>query len=365
MIARIPGLLFILLQLTAPILPVAQSAAAQESGVSVGDLPQVSEGTLYVSRRERPIKVAVGIEVDQITSVDQKAENYGAVVAIRMKWHDPALAFEDTQGTGFRQFKPEDLVDHAKALGSVVPRFVVQNQQSNRWIHEDLAVVLPDGTAFYAEKSSLTLQAPHFDFTRYPFDRQSFYFKIVSAYPDDVVTFAKLPLDSGLDSTLGEEEWVLSDASMEIGTTKGLTGLDSSSATLTFTGSRHVTYYTTRLFLPMLILVVVSWAAFFLDDYRKRAEIAGANLLVFVAFNWTISSDLPKLGYVTFVDFILQWMFIVTGLLIVFNVVLTRLQVAGRQGLATRLDNYAIKWIYPLGYAAIVVVAVTNFLLTG
>lgn len=365
MMARILSLLFILSQLAFPILPIARSAAAQETGDSLADLPQVSAGSPYVSRREAPIDVAVGIEVDQITSVDQKAENYGAVVAIRMKWQDPALAYEDDLQAGFRQFEPDDLKAYAKARGTIVPRFVIQNQQSNRWVHANLAVVLPDGTAFYAEKSSLTLQAPDFDFTRYPFDRQTFYFKIVSAYPTDVVSFAELPLESGLDETLGEEEWILTDASMEMSTTRGLTGLESSTATLTFKGSRHITYYTTRLFLPMLILVVVSWAAFFLDDYRKRAEVAGANLLVFVAFNWAISNDLPKLGYVTFVDFILQWMFIVTGLLIVFNVVLTRLQITGRQELASKLDNYAIKWIYPLGYAGIVVYAVVNYLMAG
>lgn len=131
---------------------------------------------------------------------------------------------------------------------------------------------------------------------------------------------------------------------------------------LIFEGKRHLTYYVIRVFLPMLVLVTVGWALFFLDEYRKRIEIAGANLLVFVAFNWAISEDLPKLGYLTFLDFILQCMFLMTGALIVFNVALRRLKVAGREEAARKLDNYAIKWIYPLGYAAIVAYAVSVFL---
>jgi len=120
-----------------------------------------------------------------------------------------------------------------------------------------------------------------------------------------------------------------------------------------------------RIFLPMLVLIAVSWATFFLDEYRKRIEIAGANLLIFVAFNWMISDDLPKLGYLTFLDFILQWMFIVAGAVVVFSVGLSRLKWSGREVLAKRLDNYAVKWVYPLGYAAIVGFAVYKYLVIG
>ena len=43
---------------------------------------------------QQPLEVAVGIEIDQITGIDQKAENFGAVVNIRMVWKDPLLAFD-------------------------------------------------------------------------------------------------------------------------------------------------------------------------------------------------------------------------------------------------------------------------------
>ena len=75
-------------------------------------------------------------------------------------------------------------------------------------------------------------------------------------------------------------------------------------------------------------------------------------------------ADLPKLGYLTFLDFVLQCMFLMTGALIVFNVALRKLKVSGREDGARMLDNYAIKWIYPLGYAAIVGYAIFAYLLT-
>ncbi|WP_348540206.1 hypothetical protein [Ruegeria sp. R8_2] len=317
-----------------------------------------------VGTPENPLNVGVGIKIDQITSVDQKAENYGAVVVLRFEWTDPLLAFDAEQtGRDIRVFNPPDLADHAAAIGSVMPAFVIHNQQSNKWIHEAAASLRSDGRVVYVEKSSLTLQAPHFDFRKYPFDTQDFYFEVVSVFPSDYVTYYPLENYSGLGDLLGEEEWVLGSARMVKTQVQGLSGRDSDQLALAFQGSRHQTYYMIRVFMPMLVLVAVGWALFFLDEYRKRIEIAGGNLLVFVAFNWAISADLPKLGYLTFLDFVLQWMFLMTGALIVFNVALRRLKVAGHEDTARKLDNYAVKWIYPLGYAAIVGYAVSAYLL--
>ena len=77
-----------------------------------------------------------------------------------------------------------------------------------------------------------------------------------------------------------------------------------------------------------------------------------------MALNCAISADLPRLGCLTFLDFILQCMFLVTGANIVFNVMLRWIKVSDREELAQKIDTYVIKWIYPLGYAGIVAFAV-------
>lgn len=319
---------------------------------------------VLVGTPENPLDVGIGIKIDQITSVDQKAENYGAVVVLRVEWTDPALAFDPQEvGRDIRVFNPPALADHAAEIGTVVPAFVIHNQQSNKWIHESAASLRYDGRVLYVEKSSLTLQAPHFDFRKYPFDTQEFHFEVVSIFPSQYVSYYPLEEFSGLGDLLGEEEWILENARIETSQVTGLSGQDSDQVALVFEGHRHLTYYVIRVFLPMLVLITVGWALFFLDEYRRRIEIAGGNLLVFVAFNWAISADLPKLGYLTFLDFILQCMFLMTGALIVFNVALRKLKVSGRETGARKLDNYAIKWIYPLGYAAIVGYAVFAYLL--
>jgi hypothetical protein len=86
-----------------------------------------------------------------------------------------------------------------------------------------------------------------------------------------------------------------------------------------------------------------------LQDYTKRIDISGANLLLFIAFNFAISHDLPKLGYLTYMDLILASAFVVTSLVLIGSVYLRKLEIHSNQVLLYRIDKYML-WVYPLAY---------------
>jgi len=304
----------------------------------------------------QPLDVSVTVQVDQVTGVQQKSENFGVVANLLIEWTDARLKFDaEKRGRDFQLYTTEAFVQFVDEAGIMVPGFVIHNQQGKRFSQAPYIRVFADGRATYVERFTATLQAPDFDFVQYPFDSQKFSIHVDSTWPTSDFRFIAGKELSGLGNKLGEEAWLLKDSSTTVSEIVGIDGEPISRFTLSFIGERHIDYYVLRIFIPLTVILLVSWATFYLRDFGKRIDIGGANLLVLVAFNFTISDNLPQLGYLTFLDAILVVTFVLTGLVIVVNVAFRRLEFTGRDELARRIDNYTI-WLYPLGLTMLVLI---------
>jgi hypothetical protein len=296
-----------------------------------------------------PLDVGVGVKLQQIANIDQKAENYDAVATLVMEWTDPALAFRaDECKCEFQLYTAKDFVSYATREGIQWPEFTLLNQQHNRWIQNDYIVVWPEGRAFYFERFTTTFQAPDFDFRQFPFDTQEFFIQVQSLYGTSFVQYT--PSDQNEISTqLGEEEWQITRFETETFDQTSSIGNETSNFVYRFYAHRYLSFYIFRIFVPMILIIVVSWITFFLEDYGKRVDATTANLLLFIAFNFTIANDLPRLGYLTFMDTLLFGAFLISVLTVVYNVYLRRKEVQGQKSWAHKIDKYMI-WVYPLGY---------------
>jgi hypothetical protein len=299
--------------------------------------PQVLTGKAPKQGRsilQHPIPVEIGLKMEQLSHVNQREENFGVVASLKLVWRDPNLGFNPVEcqcyiktfsGDAFQQFVADK--------GIRWPEFAIFNQQGNRWSQNRLVMVWPDGWCIYFERFSTTLQAPDFDFRKFPFDRQDFYIRIDSLRPNWVYIFKDLPGFSDLGKQLGEEEWVVTGFDTQFSTQTQTTDLLSSRFSFHFQAHRHLTFYIFRIFLPILIILLVSWFTFFLKDYSKRVDVAGGNLLLFIAFNFAIAGLLPRLGYLTFLDLVLIITFIITSFILLLAVVLKRMEMDGKKGI--------------------------------
>lgn len=296
-----------------------------------------------------PIPVQVGIKIEQIPEVNPPAEYMNVVANVMFRWQDPALAFNpDDCNCTYRLYTDSEFNDFLKTVNSRWPSFYFANQQGNRWTQNRTAVIYQDGTAAYFERFSTNLHAD-FDFHKYPFDTQTFSVDVDSLFPDTQFVYTDLLGYTGISPNHGEDEFIIGEPTTVITTTTSGTGANASRYSMVFTAPRHLEYYVLQVFLPILLIIVVSYVTFFLKDYGRRIEVASANLLLFIAFSFSLSNNYPHLGYLTFMDAVMTTTFFINAMVVIYNVWLRRLEMQGRGELAEHVDNY-LDWLYPVGY---------------
>ena len=299
-------------------------------------------------RANKPTVVQIGIILNQIVNIDQKAENFTAVYTLQLRYRDPALAFEPAPGgPKIRMMTLRGALAKLQAEDLIWPDTVLANKQGRRDSNLESVQVFPDGEVRVYERATATFQAPDFDFRDFPFDTQEFYIRLELLMPESFFVFEPLTEHIGIGDQLGEEEWVVFESSAVVDTVIGPDGEDHSRFSLGFQARRHLLYYLVRIFVPMLTILMVSWITFRLKDYVKRIDIGITVLLLFIAFNFTLGSDLPRLGYVTAVDAFIAGTFLITGAVILVNVQLRILELRGRDADAERLDRLAMIGYWP------------------
>jgi len=99
--------------------------------------------------------------------------------------------------------------------------------------------------------------------------------------------------------------------------------------------------------MPMLIILMVSWLTFRGRDYVKRVDLGITVLLLLIAFSFTLGSDIPRLGYLTFIDVFIAATFIITAAVIIVNIQLRVYELQNRDADAARLDRIAMWGYWP------------------
>lgn len=308
------------------------------------------------------IPVKVGLKLQQIVNLDQPNEIMNNVGTLKLEWTDPALAFNPDDcnctsrlytETSFNKFL-EDVKGHW-------PDFSFFNQQGNRWSQNRLIEIESNGHVTYLERFSTNFQID-FDWTAFPFDRQDFYMKVDMLYPEEDYVFVAMEDFNEIDPKHGEDEFILTDFDTQISSEISSTQAPISRFTFHFSAPRHLDYYIFRIFVPILLIISVSYITFFLKDYSRRIEIATGNLLLFIAFSWSLGDNYPRMGYLTFVDAIMAITFLINTLVVALNVYYKWLEQKGEREKADRLEA-PMNYIYPIAYLVSFSVAVALFLM--
>lgn len=312
-----------------------------------------------------PIDVQVGIRVERISEVDSQGEDFTVLGSMRMDWTDPALAYSpDSCNCNVKIYTEKEFDRFLDEVNSVWPDFVFFNQQGNRWIQSRAAAIWPDGRARYGESFTTNFQAD-FDFRKFPFDNQLFPIYLDMLFPADVYTVSDLPGFTGISGEHGEDEFIIEGFTTTSEIVPGrVTDLPVSRYNFSFNAPRHLDYYVLQVFVPILLIILISWFTFFLRDYNRRIEASAANTLLFIAFSFSLADNYPRLGYVTFLDAVMAVTFVFNTLVLLYNVFMKRLEAEGQLEQYAYVDRF-FDWAYPLIFLGLIGLVAVWFLVIG
>ncbi len=293
-----------------------------------------------------PTRVSIGIWMVDITSIDSAQQSFTAEMALVLRWKDPRLAHT---GNGVVRY-PLEQVWH--------PRIAVVNETNSvSRKFPDLVEVEPDGRVTYRQRYAGAFSQP-LRLRSFPFDRQTFRLQFVAVrYRAKEVQFVPDQdwIDNGLKQAGGIATSItLPDWTIENWNTKSLSyalapGFEYSGYAFEFTASRNAQHYVWKVILPLVLIVMMSWAVFWIDPVTSNSQISIAvtSMLTLIAYRFAIDNQLPRLPYTTNLDAFILMSTVLVFFSFIEVLVTTILENQKRNRLAITIDR-SCRVIFPV-----------------
>ncbi|WP_146613023.1 hypothetical protein [Halomonas sp. SL1] len=286
-----------------------------------------------------PTTVEVGWGIVDVLDIDDVNQRLEGDFLLTLAWVDPRL--EELEGCRFQRSRVW------------VPRVTLFNSFSltaRRANLLDQVVVETEGRVVYQQRygSSISTYHPLRDF---PFDRQAFLFRVgsVESGPDQLM-LAPMSERTFLARRLNIEGWRVTGLETAAAT-EAVPALNAERSifTATLEAERVSSYYVFKIVLPMGFIVMMSWAIFWVPPQRYEFQIGlgATSMLTLIAFQFSMSGYLPRLGYFTIADRLVVWATIMVFLAILNAIVTGVLVGADREATAVRVDRLS-RWLFPL-----------------
>jgi hypothetical protein len=113
-------------------------------------------------------------------------------------------------------------------------------------------------------------------------------------------------------------------------------------------------HYIAKVIVPLLLIVMMSWAAFWLDPTMgsTQASIAVTSMLTLIAYRSAVGVETPRLPYLTDLDAFILVSSVLVLLTLIEVIVTTTLTAGGRAELARKIDHHC-RYGFPAAFVAV------------
>ncbi len=290
------------------------------------------------------------LDVDEISAQDQ---NFTVNVALSLRWHDERLAHNDPAP---RKVSVEEVW---------TPTILLANRQASlRMPLPEIVEIDTDGTVTYRQQYVGPL-SQRLKLESFPLDIQDFSIHFVSpgTTPKDIEFIPDEP--PGSETTGGDIAEVLSLPDWQILSFKAESRPYQAAKTahipgfaFEFVAKRHFAYYFWQAVVPLALIGMMSWVPFWVHPSKAELQfsIASSAVLTLIAYRFTLASLLPKLPYLTRLDYIATGGTILVFMAFLQVLITSLLAKNDLVGPAERIDHVC-RFAFPVVYAGLVSLA--------
>ena len=247
--------------------------------------------------------VSIGLYLTNLVAIDETRETFEIAGYLAAKWRDPRLVLPADPGSdntnnrqGTREFRLEDLwTPPIEASNSI------SHKANSYFLEADR-----NGIVTYTEHFDSVLSNDFF-LRKFPFDTQILRFDFEPFRSSTSrIQFASQALSSTGISPEQHVElagWRIKEIQYSVAKSSGDRIVPTTpAASFQIVIERRSGFYVWKIFLPMLLMTIIPAVVFWTDPKEFLLRVPMTMLLSIVAFEITVVRDLPKIGYVTFVD---------------------------------------------------------------
>ena len=327
-------------------------ACWMSAGVAVsGEMPPPLASDTTRPGAPGPTRVGMGIWIADVSRIDSAEQTFVANLVLVMSWRDPLLAHRQE---GDVRYALRDIWH---------PNWLIANATTSlQTTFPDIVSVAQDGLVTYRQRVIGTFSQA-LNLQRFPFDQANFliHFVVVGQTPAQIEfvsheTFVEqgLPQAVGIAKKISVQDWQISNLSAGATAYEIVPGTQAAGYAVTFKAERRVQHYVAKVIVPLLLIVIMSWAAFWLEPEMgaSQVSIAVTSMLTLIAYRSAIGAETPRLPYLTDLDaFILVSSVLV--LLTLIEVIVTSSLVSRKQNALARRIDWHSRYVFPVGYIAV------------
>ncbi len=306
-----------------------------------------------------PRKAELGVYILDITDIDEPGGKFTLHVLLSTSWQDPERTFS---GTAPRIYREEAATEEVNTGWRPMVEFNRTTAPTD--LHHALLRVHPDGRVEY--ERHLTAQiATEMDLRKLPFDTQALKIELESFQYLASAMELTLPAENlRIAARISLPQWQPGKLSGEVQPVyRQVYDETYSRATVTLEVKRHTQFYIWQMMVPLGIVLGMAFAVFFLPpkDLSDRMSVIIASLLTVVALSYSLHSGLPKISYLTVIDWFFVMAYAFLGLAMAGMVWISNLHDRD-EAKAIRYDHW-LRWAYPGAYllaSAIAIIVALN-----